>query len=171
MLGIIVITARGGIENRIAGLEAGADQYFIKPVDARELLATIEGLWRRIKVQQVNVAIPLAENSTSNLLAWHVLPAESALGLSDGRKLPLSEREYLLISCLLDAEGAVVSKQALHAAVFPDVEQIDKHRLDVVISRLRQKTENQLAISLPIRTIFGKGFALATPRQIRASEN
>ncbi len=119
-LGIIVITARGGTENRIAGLEAGADHYFIKPVDLRELLATLESLWRRM----VATSVATEDASSSTPLAsaddWMLEPTALTLNLPDGRMIQLSDREYNLLACLMAAKGLVVGKAALHAAIFPD---------------------------------------------------
>ena len=169
-LGIIVITARGGTENRIAGLEAGADHYFIKPVDMRELLAAIEALWRRM----VSTSVVTGGASSLAPLAsaddWVLEPTALTLNLPDGRKIQLSGREYNLLACLMAAQGLVVGKAALHAAVFADSDEVDLHRIDVIVSRLRQKSENQLGAPLPMRTIFGKGFVLVSKNQMRGSD-
>lgn len=169
-LGIVVVTARGGIENRIAGLEAGADHYFIKPVDLRELLAAIESLWRRMLV---NTAATEGKNSPAPVVStddWVLEPTALTLDLPDGRKVQLSDREYNLLDSLMAAQGLVVSKSALHTAIFPGAEEVDLHRIDVIVSRLRQKSEIQLGAPLPIRTIFGKGFVLVSKNQMRGSD-
>lgn len=155
--GIIVVTARGGTDHRIAGLEAGADHYFVKPVDQRELLAAIDGLWRRLQ-QARKGAIPDSDPPDA---VWILRMADASLTLPDGRKLTLSERECCLVRCLLAAQGVVVSKAALHDAVFPEAGEVDLHRIDVILSRLRQKLESQFGVALPVRTIFGRGFTLA----------
>jgi DNA-binding response OmpR family regulator len=54
--------------------------------------------------------------------------------------------------------------------VFPDADQVDSHRIDVILSRLRQKVQQELHEVLPIRTIFGKGFVFITPEQMRNSD-
>lgn len=77
----------------------------------------------------------------------------------DGRTLLLSEREGLLLACLLNAPGGVVSREQLHAATFPDHLE-NKRQIDVIISRLREKARRAFEVSLPIRTIFGKGFTI-----------
>jgi DNA-binding response OmpR family regulator len=169
-LGIIVITARGGTENRIAGLEAGADHYFIKPVDMGELLATIESLWRRIIAMAAATEIATNQAPLISADPWRLEPIALTLALADGRRLQLSDREYKLLANLMAAQGLVVSKLALHAAIFPGAEEVDLHRIDVIVSRLRQKSENQLGAPLPIRTIFGRGFVLVSRNQLRGSD-
>lgn len=169
-LGIIVVTARGGSESRIAGLEAGADHYFLKPVETRELLAAIEALWRRAVARTTLADAKASPASLASADDWVLEPTALTLGLPDGREIQLSDREYKLFACLMAAQGLVVGKVALHAAIFPDVEVIDLHRIDVIVSRLRQKSESQLGVPLPIRTIFGKGFVLVSRNQMRGSD-
>ena len=162
-LGIIVVTARGGTENRIAGLEAGADHYFIKPVDPRELIAAIDTLWRRVGGKPMAISPRTRDDENGKI--WILSRADSCLKLPDGRKLPLSQREYEYLACLMENPGTLFTKVALHQHLFPDLEQIDTHRIEVILSRLRQKAESQLGLTLPIRTVFGKGFAFVGTTQ------
>jgi two-component system, OmpR family, response regulator PhoP len=157
-LGLIVITGRGDMESRISGLEAGVDHYFIKPINMRELHVTIEALWRK-KCISNDVSQPeLVAEKNRSAPSYSLNHLELTLNLPDGRKLSLSEREECLIRVLLDSHGAVVSRTDLHATVFSDANDIDPHRIDVLVSRLRQKAKTQFDVTLPIRTIFGKGF-------------
>jgi two-component system response regulator PhoP len=167
-MGIIVITARGGTESRIEGLNAGADHYFIKPVDMRELVAAIETVWRRINQLQTNLPhTPLPAIAQS---VWVLDPNDWTLKSPSGKKSTLTDREFALVATLLHAQGEVIGKVRLHAGVFPDADQIDSHRIDVILSRLRQKIQLELHEVLPIRTIFGKGFVFITPEQMRNSD-
>lgn len=164
-MGIIVITARGGTENRIEGLKAGADHYFIKPIDMRELVAVIETTWRRVHTLKDTLPqppLPIIEHT-----AWILHPNDWTLQSPAGGKSTLTEREFALVSTLIHAQGEVVGKVRLHEGVFPDSEEIDCHRLDVILSRLRQKIQQELHEVLPIRTIFGKGFVFVTHEQRR----
>lgn len=153
---IIVITGRTSVTERIEGLRAGADQYLTKPVYKRELLAAIEASQWRKQLDQTSPAsvyAPLPEAQPQ----WLMHPSMLLIALPDGRSLNLSEREGLLLACLLNAPGGVVSRDKLHEATFP--RHIENNRqIDVIISRLREKATRELAVSLPIRTIFGKGF-------------
>lgn len=155
--GLIVITARGAVDARIAGLEAGADYYFVKPIDLRELAAAIDVLWRR------QLRTNLGLESKASPLTWSLRDVDMSLVLADGRVMALAEREWRLMDCLLATPGAVVSKAALYAAMFPDSDEVDLHRVDVILSRLRQKLISRFGLSIPIRTIFGKGYVLAMP--------
>ncbi|MDP1872463.1 MAG: hypothetical protein A2522_10005 [Gallionellales bacterium RIFOXYD12_FULL_53_10] len=167
-MGIIVITARGGTENRIEGLSAGADHYFIKPVDMRELVAAIETLWRRVNSLATNCPQPMLPALAQS--AWTLDANDWTLQSPSGKKSTLTDREFALVATLLRARGEVISKVRLHAGVFPDAEEIDSHRIDVILSRLRQKIQQELHEVLPIRTIFGKGFVFITQEQMRNSD-
>ncbi len=167
-MGIIVITARGGTENRIEGLNAGADHYFIKPVDMRELVAAIETIWRRINKLQKN--FPSQTPPAIAQSAWTLDANDWTLKSPSGKKSTLTDREFALVTTLLRAQGEVIGKVRLHAGVFPDADQVDSHRIDVILSRLRQKIQQELHEVLPIRTIFGKGFVFITPEQMRNSD-
>jgi two-component system response regulator PhoP len=167
-MGIIVITARGGTENRIEGFNAGADHYFIKPVDMRELVAAIETIWRRINNLQSNITHQ--PRSTIEQPVWILHPNDWTLQSPSGKKSTLTDREFALVATLLRTQGEVISKARLHAGVFPDADQVDSHRIDVILSRLRQKIQQELHEVLPIRTIFGKGFVFITPEQMRNSD-
>ena len=153
---IIVITGRTSTQERIVGLEAGADHYLTKPVYKRELLTAIEASqWRKQldKTSSADLSAPLPEAQPQ----WLLHPSMLMINLPDGRSLNLSEREGLLLACLLNSPGGVVSRDKLHAATFPG--HIENNRqIDVIISRLREKANRELAVALPIRTIFGKGF-------------
>jgi two-component system response regulator PhoP len=153
---IIVITGRTSTQERIEGLEAGADHYLTKPVYKRELLAAIEASqWRKQsdKTLPTYRSAPLPEAPPQ----WFMHPSLLMITLPDGRSLNLSEREGLLLACLLNSPGGVVSRDKLHAATFPGYVE-NNRQIDVIISRLRDKATRELAVSLPIRTIFGKGF-------------
>jgi len=158
-IAIVVITGREGPQARIAGLEAGADHYLTKPVYKRELLSAIEAFqWR--KQSSTNPDTPASqalEASAAMEKQWRLHTSKLKLVLPDERALMLTEREGLLIDCLIKTPGEVVNRDTLHAATFP--ENLNNNRqVDVIISRLREKMRRQFAVALPVRTIFGKGF-------------
>jgi two-component system response regulator PhoP len=149
-IAIIVITGREGPQARIAGLEAGADHYLTKPLYKRELLGAIEAFqWR--KQSSSNPDAPMEKQ-------WRLHTSKLKLVLPDERALMLTEREGWLIDCLIKTPGEVVDRDTLHAATFPENLQ-NNRQVDVIISRLREKMKRQFAVALPIRTVFGKGFA------------
>lgn len=157
---LIVITGHESPQERIEGLDAGADHYLTKPVYKRELLAAIEAFqWRKQSTNLEALALePSPKEMPSGEKQWRLHTSKLKLMLPDDRTLMLTEREGWLIDCLIKAPGEVVNRDALHAATFP--ENLKNNRqVDVIISRLREKIKRQYAVALPIRTVFGKGFA------------
>lgn len=159
-VGIIIASARERVDDRLTGLESGADVYLVKPVDLRELMANIHSVFRR-----------LHRNSNS-------LAAESAPWLLDtqdwhwqapgGGRLPLTPKEFLVVRALVEADGEVVSKAQIAAALGGDrgATGVDYHAMDVLIGRLRKKCQEVLACPLPIRTVTGIGFVLTAPARL-----
>ena len=154
--GLIVMTARGHEQDKLQAFNLGADFYLIKPVNFSVLAETIDSLGARI-VQQTPAhpdAAPDDEKAASS--SW-VLQPESLLAPS-GIALPLTQQEHRLIARLMRNPSEVCRKVDLHAYLFPDEDEAELHRIDVVISRLRNKARLH-GMTLPIRAIFGKGLA------------
>ncbi len=147
--GIIAITARGTRDDRINGFGHGVDYYLVKPVDPTELIAIIEVLWKRLT--------PQPTTKTSNDL-WRLDPTAHLLQGPGGETLELTSSEYLLIERLLDEPNQTVNKENLHQALFPNEDEVDLHRIDVVLNRIRTKAKKQ-GLPLPIRSVFGRGIA------------
>lgn len=154
--GLIVMTARGHEQDKLQAFNLGADFYLIKPVNFSVLAETIDSLGARM-VQQPPappVAAPVDEKAASS--SW-VLQPESLLAPS-GIALPLTQQEHRLIARLMRNPSEVCRKVDLHTYLFPDEDEAELHRIDVVISRLRNKARLH-GMTLPIRAIFGKGLA------------
>ncbi|MFP4294457.1 MAG: response regulator transcription factor, partial [Halothiobacillaceae bacterium] len=149
--GIIAVTARGELQDRLRALEEGVDHYLVKPVNLKELTATIQRLWWRMSSQGV-----LMTHHTA--IPWRLDPALQCLHSPTGNWLDLTAREYTLIEYLVKQPGTVISKESLHRQIFPEEALADTHRIDVILSRIRQKAK-AAGLTLPIRAIFGKGLA------------
>jgi two-component system, OmpR family, response regulator PhoP len=152
-LGIIMITARGGVDDRVRGLAGGADLYFVKPVELAELVAAIRSLHRRLVPAAASVA-PGAE--------WQLDRIHSTLCSPGGARVPLVESERRLLAELAANPGGTLDKARLLASLGWD----SKHRVEALISRLRKKVAlASPAEILPIRARHGDGYAfLATIR-------
>ena len=149
-LGIVMVTARGRVEDRVMGLETGADLYYVKPVDIRELEAALRSLKRRIG----HVGRP----------GWRFNATTSTLSSPGNADLQLTAQECILLRTLLKTPGENVSRREIfHALHQPDDQYADK-RLEAMISRLRRKLkEADPASELPIRARHNLGYAfLAT---------
>ncbi len=147
-LPIIIVTARTASHEVIAGLEAGADDYVTKPVDAGELAARIRALLRRTR----NVG-----QDTLELGELTVRVPEGRV-LRDGRDLPLTKTEFRLLHTLVAARGAVVTREQLLERVWDYDYFGDTRLLDVHIRRLRRKIEHDPGQPRLIVTVRGVGY-------------
>jgi two-component system response regulator PhoP len=152
-IAVVVLTARGELESRIAGLEAGALQYFVKPTDLHELVAGILSQLRRR-------VVPLAGNS--HLLPWRLDGVAGKLVAPNQKTVPLTSREWELMDCLMVAKGGVVSKQGLVDAMGGGDVADGFHRIESQLTRLRRKTLEGTGLTLPVRAVFGKGLVFVS---------
>ncbi len=157
-IGIVILTERNTQEDRIGGLRQGADAYFGKPVDMRELIATIETIHRRLH-RNTEKKPPRK--------SWSLDRRELKLTSPQGKSIPLSVNELKLLEALGTAQGSPVSRKALAAAIGCPGEDFDERRLEVTFSRLRQKIESIAQDADLIRAARGLGYLLATNLDIR----
>ena len=150
----VLMTARADLDSRIRGLDAGALQYFVKPVDMQELVAGIRSQLRSKRLQgeiDASVAVP-----------WQLDAANAALRAPNQMLVPLTSRELDLLTCLFKTKGVVVSKQILMQAVGGRGLEDDFHRIESALNRLRRKTLEITGTPLPVRAVFGKGLVFVT---------
>lgn len=150
---VLMLTGVDGIEDRVKALDAGADDYLVKPFSIEELLARLRALQRRSGSQ--DAPKPPQVLRLANL---ELNTASREVKRSD-RSISLSSREYQLLLQLLLQANAVVERQALLAAVWGDDFYGDANVLDVYIRYLRQKLESQGQVTL-IQTVRGVGYML-----------
>ena len=149
---VIMLSARGEVEQRVEGLDAGADDYLPKPFAMSELIARLRSLLRRHS-QQKPVVLTVAD------LTFDQSSRETRRG---GKRIELSARESLLLECLLHAEGSVVSRRDIISAVWEYDFDPGTNLVDVYIRRLRDKIDRDFPQTL-IQTIRGLGYALRLP--------
>ncbi|HLY79410.1 MAG TPA: response regulator transcription factor [Caulobacteraceae bacterium] len=150
---VLLLTAMGGIDDRVEGLEAGGDDYLVKPFAMAELLARVNALARRPPPQDVQTALKVADLEM-NLLRRTVTRA--------GQKIELQPREFQLLEYLMRHAGRVVTRTMLLEAVWdfhfdPKTNIVETH-----ISRLRGKVDRGHARAL-IQTLRGAGYCLREP--------
>lgn len=143
---VLLLTARDAIEDRVRGLELGADDYLVKPFASAELVARIRALARRSSPQPQLLSLGQLSLDTGAKRA-HI----------DGRALELSVREWALLEYLLQHAARVVSKQQIIDAILPWGEDVTLNAVEVYISRLRAKIADA---GITIRTIRGFGYML-----------
>ena len=148
---VLMLTARDAVYDRVFGLEAGADDYLIKPFDFSELLARVRALLRRDKVHRSRV-IEIAD------LMMDTTARRVTRG---GRDVALSPREYALLETLALAEGRVLTREILQETVWVD-EEVYPNTVDVYIGHLRRKMDQGSSAKL-IHTIHGVGYRLEAP--------
>ncbi len=148
-LPVLILTARDGWQDRVIGLENGADDYLTKPFHFQELLARLNALLRRA----AGWAHPVLEFGP-----YRLHTAGKQLHLDD-QEIPLTAFEYRLLEYLAFRPGQVVSKQALTEHLYPDEEDRDSNVIEVFIRRLRQKLDPD-AERQPIVTHRGLGYSL-----------
>ena len=152
LLPILMLTARDAVSDRVRGLEAGADDYLIKPFDFSELLARVRALLRRDKVHRKrtieigDLCIDTAAHRVSR----------------GGRQIALTPREYMLLETLALAEGRVLTREVLQEIVWCD-EEVFPNTVDVCIGHLRRKMDQNYPAKL-IRTVHGLGYCLEAER-------
>ncbi|MDF1677307.1 MAG: response regulator [Legionellaceae bacterium] len=140
---VIILTARESVEDRIEGLDTGADDYMIKPFDLSELSARIRALIRRSQgradtiIQYRNITLDPAAHTV----------------LLDQRDINLSRREFALLQKLLENQGHVLSREQLMQSIYGWDEDLDSNVLEVHIHNLRKKLNADF-----IRTIRGIGY-------------
>lgn len=167
-LGVILVTARGMRHDRLAGLDAGADAYLVKPVDMDELLLLINRLATRQGSQATAPAPP-----TRPQAAGHWRLDEQSMQLLSPNETParLSMAELQVVRTLLGRPGTPCTHAEIAAALGLLPEEWDRHRVEVVVSRLRSKVERETGHAIPIRSVRGVGYAMAqderlTPRPV-----
>lgn len=140
---VIILTARDSIEERVQGLDYGADDYITKPFDLDELMARIRALQRRLSAR----AEPLITYRDI------ILDPASHSVTKEGQPLIMPRREYALLHKLLENVGRVLSREYLTQTLYGWGEDIDSNALEVHIHNLRKKLGGDF-----IRTIRGVGY-------------
>lgn len=142
---VIILTARDQIRDRIEGLNAGADDYIVKPFDLDELLARIAAVQRRS-----------AEKASSTIRAGDLVIDRIARNVwRDGQEIQLTAREWALLDSLAERVGTTLSKAQLEEALYAFGAEIESNAVEVFISRLRKKLGAET-----IRTMRGLGYRL-----------
>lgn len=148
---ILMLTARDAVDDRVRGLEAGADDYLPKPFDFKELLARVRALLRRDRIHKARViAIADLEIDTT---AGKVRRA--------GKDVHLTPREYSLLEALATQEGRVVSREMILERVWLDEESYS-NTVNVHMASLRRKIDAEHPVKL-IHTVHGRGYVLSAP--------
>jgi two-component system OmpR family response regulator len=144
---VIILTARDGLEDRISGLDLGADDYLIKPIKLPELAARIRVQIRRRHAVSTSVIEypPLTLHTKDHLVTYL------------GQPFALSPREFSLLETLLVRVGKVVSKESLLGNISDWDDSLGSNAIEVYMHRLRKKLQQ---VGIEIRTVRGLGYLL-----------
>lgn len=146
-LPILILTARGSWQDKVQGLEAGADDYLVKPFRMEELQARLKALLRRA-VGTPNNRLqcgPIALDLNAQSVTLH------------GSMVELTNFEYQLLAYLVKQRGAVVAKSELADYLYPHDQDRESNVLEVLVGRLRRKLDPDGTL-LPIETLRGRGY-------------
>lgn len=147
LLPILILTARSSWQDKVQGLEMGADDYLTKPFQMEELQARVRALLRRaVGIPQTLLKCgPIAVDVTAQSVSV------------DGANIELTSFEYRLLEELVCHRGEILSKESLADALYPHNEDRDSNVLEVMIGRLRRKLDPEGTLK-PIETMRGRGY-------------
>jgi len=146
---VLMLTARDGVEDRVKGLNLGADDYLIKPFAFEELVARVRSLVRRGHDQK----------STVVTIADLEVDTASKTVQRSGKSISLSAREYALLEYLIHREGRVVSRGEIWDHIYDQADETTSNVVDVYIGYLRNKIDRDFPVKL-IHTRRGLGYVL-----------
>lgn len=146
---VLMLTARDTIDDKVAGFNAGTDDYLVKPFELKELLVRIHALAKRRSGQVQKLTVGSLQMDMQKKTVWR-----------DENQIRLSPTGWILLETLMRAAPAVVSRQELEQAVWGD-DPPDSNSLKVHLHKLRQAVDKDFTTSL-IETVAGQGFALRT---------
>lgn len=144
---VLILTARGRWQEKVEGLEAGADDYMVKPFHVEELLARVKVLLRRsVGLSSPEIVCgPVVLNTASQEVAV------------DGRSVELTSYEYRVLEYLMTRPGNVISKTELTEHIYDQNFDRDSNVIEVFVGRLRKKLDPDNSFA-PIETLRGKGY-------------
>lgn len=144
---LVVITARDGLDDRLRGLDGGADDYVLKPFDLAELLARMRAVLRR----KGGTAAPVLGNGIVSLD-----PATREASVHGGPPLLLSNREFSLLQALLVRPGAILSRSELEDRIYGWGEEVESNAVEYLIHALRRKLGSEV-----IKNVRGVGWMVS----------
>jgi two-component system phosphate regulon response regulator PhoB len=152
---IIFLTARAGENDRVLGLEMGADDYITKPFSTRELVARVRAVLRRFE----------RPDSISVISFEEVVIDANAMQLTvRGEVIPTTATEFRLLDYLARHPGRVFSRDHLLDAVWGDARFVTPRSVDVYVSRIREKIEADPENPLHLKTVRGAGYRFELPK-------
>lgn len=150
--GILILTGRGVVTDRVLGLELGADDYMVKPFEPRELIARIRSIMRRCGKSAAHEA---SARRIACFAEWRFEPANLTLTDSQGHSEELSAAEGRVLACFLENPNRILVREQLAGS--RDLSAFDRS-IDVRISRLRKRLRDDPHQPVLIKTVYGAGY-------------
>ncbi|PSF35436.1 DNA-binding response regulator [Aphanothece hegewaldii CCALA 016] len=147
---VLILTAKDTIDDRVLGLDAGADDYIVKPFELRELLARIRALLRRSPNDPAN-------NNGKLKIADLELDPDNQMAYRQGRVISLSEKETQLLAYLMSHAEQLLTHEQIYQHLWTEHEAPNSNVLAALIRLLRRKIEGEAESPL-IHTVYGKGY-------------
>jgi DNA-binding response OmpR family regulator len=151
---ILLLTARDSVDDRVQGLDCGADDYLVKPFAMRELLARLRALLRRSH-PHINGRLEMGDLVVDSIA--HTVERE-------GRSIDLTPKEFALLEYFMYHPNQVVTREMIEQHIWNYDFECSSNVIDVYVRRLRRKIDDPFGVKL-LTTIRGIGYQLATPRQ------
>lgn len=151
---VLLLTALGEIEDRISGLESGADDYLVKPFEPKELVLRLQSILRRTQKDQV-------QKAGYQIGAWYFDPEFDELKDDKDAEVRLTSVEANLLRALAESAGSAVSRDDLAMRCGLDA---GERTIDVQVTRLRRKIEENTKMPKYLQTVRGKGYMLRAER-------
>ena len=148
-LGIVMLTARGSLDERVSGMRDGADAYLVKPVDFRELMAVLKSLLRRLDIREQSAT-------------WLLQAANLQLVPLDGAPIKLTGREAKLLGHMVRAYPKAASRRALAESDSAITDPLEFRSIEVALSRLRKKIQEATGQQL-ILVSRSEGYLFGAP--------
>ncbi len=145
---VIIMTAHDQVSDRIAGLNAGADDYLVKPVDLGELQARIHAVSRRYGTHKLPAIV---------INGMSIYPSERRIADAGGEDVALSSREWAVLDRLIARKKAIVSKAQIEEALYEFGAEVESNTVEVYVSRLRRKLGKEA-----IETVRGVGYRISS---------
>lgn len=166
-VGVIILSARDALNDRLAGMRAGADRYLVKPVNLLELAANIDATASRLSPRPaLRTHETLEASSAAPEACWVLAVKDWALLSPQGKCLKLTTHEFMFLQQLLRAQGQQMSKRDLSVQLFGARAQNSAERINLLLTRLRKKAADAFLEPLPVKTLHQIGYAFTAQSQI-----
>ncbi len=148
---VLFLTAKDTLDDRVQGLDAGADDYLVKPFELRELLARVRALLRRAGVEEY------AQTNKRTVVEDLELDSQNQIAYRQGRIIELSEKESQLLKYLMENPGILLTHKQIMENLWEEDEQPSSNVIAALIRLLRRKIELKGETQL-IHSVYGKGY-------------